>query len=149
MVLTLMVPKQHRGSLVQVDRRVRAHSGRYRDALGRPMDRQFSSRCRLVRPRRWRMLYGGVCWVLMLELGGLADARPIHINNSVQQEYQSQCQWWSETEVLVTAYLLHPIWCGPYFNGVPIGTGLSKVRPTLLWSDLLRGRTETLTTCKQ
>ena len=25
------------------------------------------------------MLYGGVCWELMLELGGLADARPIHV----------------------------------------------------------------------
>ena len=85
---TPMVPNQNRGSLVQVDRQVRALSGRYRDALGRPMDRQFSSGCRLMRPRRWRMLYGGVCWELMLELGGLADARPIHIKYSVQQEYQ-------------------------------------------------------------
>ena len=50
---------------------------------------------------------------------------------------------------LVTAYLKHPNWCGPYFKRPLPVAGLSKVRPTLLWSDLLRGHTELLTTCIQ
>ena len=33
------------------------------------------------------MLYGGECWVLMLELGGLADARPMTYKATVYNHY--------------------------------------------------------------
>ena len=53
------------------------------------------------------MLYGGVCWVLMLELGGLADARPIHI------------------KTIYTIVSITMAQCGPnlrYFTTVYLGT---------------------------
>ena len=43
------------------------------------MARQFSNGLPAREAKEVAVLYGGVCWELMLELGGLADARPIHI----------------------------------------------------------------------
>ena len=143
---TLMIPNQNRGSLIQ--RRPAGSSSlgtlqrRPRKAYGPAVQQWLPAR----EAKEVAVLYGGVCWVLMLELGGLADARPIHINNSVQQEYQSQWHRWSEAEVLGYSVPWHRNWCGPYFKRFLPVAGLSKVRPTLLWSDLLRGRTETVTT---
>ena len=91
-------------------------------------------------------------WELMLELG-LADARPMTCKVTVYKHYIHtvlQCsQCGPRLRGNINSVPLHPIWCGPYFKRPLPVAGLSKVRPTLLWSDLLGGRTELLTTCIQ
>ena len=81
---TLMVPNQNRGSLIQ--RRPAGSSSlgtlqrRPRKAYGPAVQQWLPAR----EAKEVAVLYGGVCWVLMLDWGGLADARPIHIKTSTQ-----------------------------------------------------------------
>ena len=59
-------------------------------------------------------------WELMLELGGLADARPMTCKVTVYKYYiHAMIQCWHNGPRLrgnINSVPLHLIWCGPYFK---------------------------------
>ena len=78
-------------------------------------------------------------WELMLELGGLADARPMTCKVTVYKQYihamvqYSQCG--QRLRGNINSVPLHPIWCGRYFKRfLPVLPYLGETHDTAVGS---------------